>query len=86
MKPLKRLKLWTWVLVLLSCAGCGAMAAGVRPALAALSPLAEETCTLTWTPVHRPAGLTLTMDLDCSGLMRLRPIQRLHLSPVDRKW
>jgi hypothetical protein len=86
MEYLKRVKITILAVVLLSCVLCGAMTAGVKPALAALSPLAEEICSVTWGAEPQPTGVTLRVEIECPWLMRLRLINRLHLNPIDRKW
>ena len=86
LKRLKRVKITMPVIVLLSCVCCGAMAAGVKPALAALAPPAGERCSMTWVVERQPAGVMLGLKIECPQLMRLRPITRLPLSPIDRKW
>ncbi len=86
MKLLQGIKMGPWLVVLLSCIVCGGMAAGVKPALAALQPLAAETCTVTWVMERRPAGLRVGIDLDCQPLLRRGLLWRLYLNPVDHKW
>jgi hypothetical protein len=86
MEYLKRVKITILAVVLVSCVLCGAMTAGVKPALAALAPLAEEICSVTWGAEPQPTGVTLRVNIECPWLMQLRPINRLHLSPIDRKW
>jgi hypothetical protein len=90
MMLLRGLKAWVWVLILFGCVSCGAVTTGIKPALAALGPLTEETCSMTWRTERRPAGLTWSMDFDCAELshqfMQLRSVQRLNLNRVDRKW
>ena len=86
LKRLKRAQIAILALVLLSFIFCGAMMTGVRPALAALSPPVEENCSVTWLVEQQPTGVMLGVKIECPQLMRLTPINRLHLSPVDRKW
>jgi hypothetical protein len=86
MMAVKSARLTILGLVLCSCILCGGLVAGIRPALAALSPLAEETCSASWAVTRGRSEVTLSVKLDCSGLIRLRPINRLYLNPVDRKW
>lgn len=86
LKRLKRIKITILAVILLSCVFCGAMMAGVKPALAALAPLAEETCSVTWGVELRPTEITLRVEIECPWLRQVRPINRLSLSPIDRKW
>ncbi len=86
MEYLKRVKITILAVVLLNCILCRAMTAVVKPALAALSPLTEEICSATWSAEPQPIGVTLRVEIECPWLMRLRQINRLHLSPIDRKW
>lgn len=86
MKFLPKFKSGIGLVVLLSCVFCGGMAAGLKPALAALQPLAAETCTVTWVMERRPAGLRVGIELDCQPLLRRGLLWRLYLNPVDHKW
>lgn len=83
LKRLKRAKITILAVVLLTCVLCGGMTAGVKSALA---PLAGELGAVTWGAEQRPTGITLSVEIEWPWLIQLRPINRLHLSPIDRKW
>ena len=86
LKNLTRAKITVLIVVLLNCVLCGATMAGVKPAPATPASLAEQICAVTWGAEHRPTAVTLKINGECSWLRQLRPIHRLHLGPLDRRW
>lgn len=84
LKKLKGTRMTTPVIVLLNIACCGIMMTST--VMVILSSLVGQVCQVTWAVEPQPAGLTLSVKIECPSLMQWRPINRLYLNPVDRKW